>query len=95
VESQVNAALKKLEQQMAKGFADPMSPLLLSVRSGAPASMPGMIDTVLNLCLNDQTVQGLINLSGDPCFAMTPIGALFRCTLTLLREWIVIFLKSY
>ncbi|WP_198552555.1 pyruvate, phosphate dikinase [Psychromonas sp. MB-3u-54] len=69
VESQVNGALKKLEQQMAKGFGDPVNPLLLSVRSGAPTSMPGMMDTVLNLGLNDQTVQGLINLSGDPRFA--------------------------
>lgn len=69
VESQVNNALKKLEQEMAKGFGDPVNPLLLSVRSGAPTSMPGMMDTVLNLGLNDQTVQGLINLSGSPRFA--------------------------
>lgn len=69
VELQVNEALKKLEQQMGKGFGDPVNPLLLSVRSGAPASMPGMMDTVLNLGLNDQTVQGLINLSCDPRFA--------------------------
>jgi len=69
VESQVNTALKKLEQQMGKGFGDPVNPLLLSVRSGAPASMPGMMDTVLNLGLNDQTVQGLIRQSSDPRFA--------------------------
>ncbi|WP_372882702.1 pyruvate, phosphate dikinase [Psychromonas sp.] len=69
VDGQVNAALKSLEQQMGKGFGDPLNPLLLSVRSGAPASMPGMMDTVLNLGLNDQTVQGLINRSKDPRFA--------------------------
>ncbi|MFT6927077.1 MAG: pyruvate,orthophosphate dikinase [Psychromonas sp.] len=69
VDKQVNEALKNLELQMAKGFGDPLNPLLLSVRSGAPASMPGMMDTVLNLGLNEQTVQGLIKLSGDPRFA--------------------------
>ncbi|MFT4835538.1 MAG: pyruvate,orthophosphate dikinase [Psychromonas sp.] len=68
MKSQVNAALKNIELQMSKGFDDPVNPLLLSVSSGVPSFMPGMIDTVLNLDINDQTVQGLINLSGDPCF---------------------------
>jgi pyruvate,orthophosphate dikinase len=52
-----------------KGFGDPADPLLVSVRSGARVSMPGMMDTVLNLGLNDDTVQGLAAISGDDRFA--------------------------
>jgi len=66
---EVAAALKSLEQQMGKGFGDSDNPLLVSVRSGAPASMPGMMDTVLNLGLNDTTIQGVIKQSNDPRFA--------------------------
>ncbi|MCD6582547.1 MAG: pyruvate, phosphate dikinase [Desulfuromusa sp.] len=66
---EVASALKILEQQMDKGFGDSQNPLLVSVRSGAPASMPGMMDTVLNLGMNDQTIQGVISQSGDPRFA--------------------------
>lgn len=66
---QVKEALAKVEGQMGKTFGDPKNPLLVSVRSGARASMPGMMDTVLNLGLNDQTVQGVIAQSGDSRFA--------------------------
>ncbi|WP_303721710.1 pyruvate, phosphate dikinase [Malonomonas rubra] len=66
---QVKDALGKVEAQMGKKFGDPKNPLLVSVRSGARASMPGMMDTVLNLGLNDETVQGIIDQSGDPRFA--------------------------
>ena len=66
---QVDAALKTVETQVGKRFGDPANPLLVSVRSGARASMPGMMDTVLNLGLNDETVQGLASLSGDERFA--------------------------
>jgi len=66
---QVKEALGKVEAQMGKKFGDPQNPLLVSVRSGARASMPGMMDTVLNLGLNDETVQGIIDQSGDPRFA--------------------------
>lgn len=66
---EVKNALGKIEELMGKKFGDPQQPLLVSVRSGARASMPGMMDTVLNLGLNDQTVQGLIDQSGDPRFA--------------------------
>lgn len=66
---QVKDALKKLEKEMNARFADPDNPLLVSVRSGARASMPGMMDTVLNLGLNDKTVQGLIKQSHNPRFA--------------------------
>ncbi|MFO7767106.1 MAG: pyruvate, phosphate dikinase [Pelovirga sp.] len=69
VESQVKEALNLLEKRISKRFGDPDNPLLVSVRSGAPASMPGMMDTVLNLGLNDQTVQGMIKQSNDPRFA--------------------------
>ena len=66
---EVANALKILEQQMDKGFGDSQNPLLVSVRSGAPASMPGMMDTVLNLGMNDQTIQGVISQSKDSRFA--------------------------
>jgi pyruvate,orthophosphate dikinase len=69
LEAQIDAALKKIEKTMGRKFGDPKKPLLLSVRSGARASMPGMMDTVLNLGLNDATVEGLAALSGDRRFA--------------------------
>src|SRR5207245_9458740 len=56
-------------QQTGKGFGKQENPLLVSVRSGAKFSMPGMMDTVLNLGINDETVQGLAKLSGDERFA--------------------------
>jgi len=69
LEAQVEAGLKTVEGVVGKAFGDPSNPLLVSVRSGARASMPGMMDTVLNLGLNDQTVEGLAALSGDRRFA--------------------------
>ncbi|MEO5986050.1 MAG: pyruvate, phosphate dikinase [Candidatus Limnocylindria bacterium] len=63
------AHMKTLEQQTGKGFGNPEHPLLVSVRSGAAFSMPGMMDTVLNLGLNPDTVQGLIRLTGNERFA--------------------------
>src|SRR5512136_2434250 len=66
---EVAANLKKVEELMGKRFGDPNNPLLVSVRSGARASMPGMMDTILNLGLNDITVQGIIRQSGDERFA--------------------------
>jgi pyruvate, orthophosphate dikinase len=67
--AEVAANLKQIEELMGKKFGDPQNPLLVSVRSGARASMPGMMDTVLNLGLNDITVQGIIAQSGDERFA--------------------------
>jgi len=61
--------LRRVEELMGRRFGDADNPLLVSVRSGARASMPGMMDTVLNLGLNDRTVQGLIAESGDARFA--------------------------
>ena len=65
----VVAHMKRLEEQTGKGFGDPQNPLLVSVRSGAAFSMPGMMDTVLNLGLNPDTVEGLIRLTGNERFA--------------------------
>ena len=62
-------ALKIVEQQTGKGFGNKENPLLVSVRSGAKFSMPGMMDTVLNLGINDETVQGLVALTNDERFA--------------------------
>ncbi|MBL8557456.1 MAG: pyruvate, phosphate dikinase [Hyphomonadaceae bacterium] len=69
LEEQVKAALADLEKAAGKVFGDPANPLLVSVRSGARASMPGMMDTVLNLGLNDETAAGLAKLSGNERFA--------------------------
>ncbi|HEV2582934.1 MAG TPA: pyruvate, phosphate dikinase, partial [Ktedonobacteraceae bacterium] len=66
---QALAALKIVEEQTGKGFGKQGNPLLVSVRSGAKFSMPGMMDTVLNLGINDETVQGLVRLTGDERFA--------------------------
>ncbi len=66
---EVEAAIATVERLVGKRFGDPANPLLVSVRSGARASMPGMMDTVLNLGLNDRTVEGLAALSGDRRFA--------------------------
>ncbi|MBC7370315.1 MAG: pyruvate, phosphate dikinase [Bdellovibrionaceae bacterium] len=62
-------AMKKVESKIGKKFGDVANPLLVSVRSGARASMPGMMDTILNLGLNDQTVEGLAKSSNNPRFA--------------------------
>jgi pyruvate,orthophosphate dikinase len=70
LEAQVAEGLAKVEALTGKVFGDAANPLLVSVRSGARASMPGMMDTVLNLGLNDQTVEGLAKLSGDRRFAL-------------------------
>ena len=67
--AQVTEALAALEAQVGRRFGDAANPLLVSVRSGARASMPGMMDTVLNLGLNKQTVEGLAQQSGDARFA--------------------------
>ena len=66
---EVEKALKSVEDLMASKFGDVENPLLLSVRSGARASMPGMMDTILNLGLNDEVVEGLARKTGNPRFA--------------------------
>jgi pyruvate,orthophosphate dikinase len=69
INQQVLSALAKLESQLGKKLGDPKNPLLLSVRSGARFSMPGMMNTILNLGLNDATTEGLAALTGNPRFA--------------------------
>ena len=69
LDASVDGAMAKIEAQVDKKFGDVSNPLLVSVRSGGRASMPGMMDTVLNLGLNDETVIGLAKLSGDERFA--------------------------
>ena len=69
LEAQMKAGVAALEQQTGKKFGDLTNPLLVSVRSGARDSMPGMMDTILNLGLNDQTVEALARKTGNPRFA--------------------------
>jgi pyruvate,orthophosphate dikinase len=67
--AEIDDAVAWLEEQTGKGLGDTTNPLLLSVRSGAPVSMPGMMDTILNIGLNDATVEGLARSSGSAVFA--------------------------
>lgn len=69
IEVQVTTALREVEAAIGRGFGDNDNPLLVSVRSGAKFSMPGMMETVLNIGLNDQSVEGLAKLSGNERFA--------------------------
>jgi pyruvate,orthophosphate dikinase len=69
IKEEVEAGLKKLEKVMKKKLGDPDDPLLVSVRSGAAVSMPGMMDTILNLGMNDRAVRGLSRKTGNPRFA--------------------------
>ncbi len=69
LEKQVKAGVESVEKQMGKKFGDKKDPLLFSVRSGARESMPGMMDTILNLGLNDETVEGLAQKTQNPRFA--------------------------
>ena len=68
IQTEILAALKKLEEITGKTFGDAEKPLLVSVRSGARASMPGMMDTILNLGLNDQVAEGMVALTQNPRF---------------------------
>ena len=65
----VEKAIAGIERLTGRKFGDPVAPLLVSVRSGARASMPGMMDTILNLGLNDEAVEAIAKLSGNPRFA--------------------------
>ncbi len=68
--SEVDEHVEALQEHAGKRFGDPSEPLLVSVRSGAAVSMPGMMDTILNLGLNDVAVEGLANATGNPRFAL-------------------------
>src|SRR4029078_13152644 len=69
IEDEMGKGLAKLEKSLGKKLGDAKDPLLLSVRSGAKFSMPGMMNTILNLGLNDETVEGLVTKTGNPRFA--------------------------
>jgi pyruvate,orthophosphate dikinase len=69
LDAEVKSNLASLEESMGRKFGDPANPLLVSVRSGGPASMPGMMDTVLNLGLNSETVEGIAGAAANPRFA--------------------------
>jgi pyruvate, orthophosphate dikinase len=69
LDAQVADAVERLEQRAGRRLGDPRDPLLVSVRSGARESMPGMLDTILNLGLNDDCVEGLARRAGDERFA--------------------------
>jgi pyruvate,orthophosphate dikinase len=69
LDEELRAHMARMEQLVGQGFGDPANPLLVSVRSGAPISMPGMMDTILNLGLNDATTSGLAACSDSPRFA--------------------------
>lgn len=70
IEKEIFDTLAKVEQMIGKKFGDPADPYLVSVRSGSRASMPGMMDTILNLGLNDEVAEGLAKLTNNPRFAM-------------------------
>ncbi len=69
LDAEIREHMARLEAIVGRRFGDPADPLLVSVRSGAPVSMPGMMETILNLGLNDETEAGLARASGDPAFA--------------------------
>src|SRR5215471_10235057 len=70
LEEEVAAHVARLEEKTGRRFGDPSDPLLVSVRSGAAISMPGMMDTILNLGLNDEAVEGLAGRTGNQRFAL-------------------------
>lgn len=82
LKQEVENAIAHVETLMRSKFGDVENPLLVSVRSGARASMPGMMDTILNLGLNDEVVEGLIRKTGNPALHGTPTAVSYRCTVT-------------
>ena len=80
LEEQIKENIARLEQSMGAKFGDQENPLLVSVRSGARVSMQGMMDTVVNLGLNDQTVEALAKKSGNPRFAWDSYRRFIKCT---------------
>jgi pyruvate,orthophosphate dikinase len=76
--SQVLGGLREIESRVGRRLGDPESPLLVSVRSGAPVSMPGMMDTILNVGLGASTVPGLAAMTGDPVFAWDSYARLLK-----------------
>jgi len=79
-------ALRAIEQETGKEFGNPEKPLLVSCRSGAKFSMPGMMDTILNLGMNDEVAEGLVELTGDPRFVYDSYRRLVQMFGTVVRE---------
>ena len=84
IQAEIMEYIEKMEQITGKKFGDQENPLLVSVRSGARASMPGMMDTILNLGLNEEVVEVMAKKSGNPRWATTATEDLSRCTPTWL-----------
>ena len=84
IQSQIMEYIAKMEEITGKKFGDLENPLLVSVRSGARASMPGMMDTILNLGLNEDVVEVLATKSGNPAGPMTATAVSSRCSPTSL-----------
>lgn len=79
LKAEVEASVKHIESLMNSKFGDVENPLLVSVRSGARASMPGMMDTILNLGLNDEVAAGMVKKQVMPVLYTIPIAVSFRC----------------
>ena len=79
IQQEIMTYVSTLEKQTGKKFGDRENPLLVSVRSGARASMPGMMDTILNLGLNEDVVEIMAKKSNNPRWAWTATDALYRC----------------
>ncbi len=90
IEEEIFEVLKKVEEMVDKKFGDPSNPFLVSVRSGSRASMPGMMDTILNLGLNDQVVEGLAKLTENERFAYDS----YRRFITMFSEVVMEMKKS-
>ena len=85
---EVKFALKEVEAQKGQKFGDAENPLLVSVRSGARVSMPGMMETILNLGLNDQTVEAMIKLTNNPRFCYDSYRRFLTMFGSELGKWI-------
>ncbi|UTI62347.1 pyruvate, phosphate dikinase [Paraconexibacter antarcticus] len=86
LDEQIDAALAGLESELGRRLGDPAAPLLVSVRSGAPVSMPGMMDTILNVGLSDAIVEALAEHTGDPHFAWSSYERLLDSYAITVRE---------
>lgn len=95
VEGQVLTALAELEKNTAKKFGNPENPLLVSVRSGAVFSMPGMMDTILNLGMNDETVEGMARLTNNPRFAYDSYRRFIQMFSDVVLEVDVFFFEQF
>ena len=92
--NQIDEKIEELEKITGKTLGDKKNPLLVSVRSGARASMPGMMDTILNLGMNDDVAEGFSEVTNNKRFVMILIVVLFRCLLMLLWNFQSLLLKE-